>query len=341
MELRQLRSLVTLVEARFNVSRTAERLHLVQSAVTQHLKQLEAELGTRLFVRHGKRLVGLTEVGEQVFRHACEALRQTGNILAVGRDHLEEERGVLRLGATHTQARYVLPPVIRRFAAAYPAVELQIHQGTPGQLVDMALRDLVDLAICTEALGDEIALQTIPCYRWNRCLIAPRSHPLLEREAVTLADLCDYPIITYVFGFTGSGSFSDTFARAGLRPKVVLSAADTDVIKTYVREGLGVGIIAALAYQPKEDADLGTRDLSDLFPWEVTKIAYARDKFLRKYHQRFVDIFKAETAGGAGRPAPLEGHLPPGSGPESSRRSEDVSGRAAQGTIPIKMPLEP
>jgi LysR family transcriptional regulator, cys regulon transcriptional activator len=341
MELRQLRSLVTLVEARFNVSRAAERLHLVQSAVTQHLKQLEAELGTGLFVRHGKRLVGLTEVGEQVFRHACEALRQTGNILAAGRDHLDEERGVLRLGATHTQARYVLPPVIRRFAAAYPAVELQIHQGTPGQLVDMALRDLVDLAICTEALGDEIALQTIPCYRWNRCLIAPRSHPLLAREAVTLADLCDYPIITYVFGFTGSGSFSDTFARAGLRPKVVLSAADTDVIKTYVREGLGVGIIAALAYQPKEDADLGTRDLSDLFPWEVTKIAYARDKFLRKYHQRFVDIFKAETVGGAGRPAPLEGHLPPDSGPESSRRSEDVSVRAAQGAIPIKMPIEP
>jgi LysR family cys regulon transcriptional activator len=299
MELRQLRSLVTLVEVRFNVSRTAERLHLVQSAVTQHLKQLEAELGTRLFVRHGKRLVGLTEVGEQVFRHACEALRQTGNIVAVGRDHLEEDRGVLRLGATHTQARYVLPPVIRRFVAAYPSVELQIHQGTPGQLVDMALHDLVDLAICTEALGDEIALQTVPCYRWNRCLIAPRSHPVLGVQPMTLAALCEHPIITYVFGFTGRGGFSDAFAKVGLHPKVVLSAADTDVIKTYVREGLGVGIIAALAYQPDEDADLGIRDLADLFPWEVTKIAYARDKYLRRYHQHFVDIFKSETSDGA------------------------------------------
>ena len=298
MEIRQLRSLVTLVEARFNVSRTAERLHLVQSAVTQHLKQLESEIGTHLFVRHGKRLIGLTEAGEQVARYASEALRQTGNILAVGRDHVDEERGVLRLGATHTQARYVLPPVIRRFVATYPEVELQIHQGTPGQLVELVLRDLVDLAICTEALADEAALHSIHCYRWNRGLIAPRAHPLLQEETVTLARLCEHPIITYVFGFTGRGGFSDAFAKAGLRPKVVLSAADTDVIKTYVREGLGIGIIASLAYEPDQDADLGLRDLSALFPWEVTKIAYARDKYLRKYHQHFIDIFKTHTSGG-------------------------------------------
>lgn len=320
MELRQLRSLVTLVEAHFNVSRTAERLHLVQSAVTQHLKHLEAELGTCLFVRHGKRLVGLTEVGEQVLRHACEALRQTGNIIAVGRDQVEEDQGVLRLGATHTQARYVLPPVIRRFVAAYPAVELQIHQGTPGQLVDMALRDLVDLAICTEALGDEIGLETIPCYRWNRCLIAPAAHPLLEMQPLTLDALCGFPIVTYVFGFTGRGNMSETFAKAGLRPNVVLSAADTDVIKTYVREGLGVGIIAALAYQHEEDADLSVRDLGELFPWEMTKIAYPRDKYLRKYHRRFVDIFKARTANleagaqDAARPRPLASARRPSAG---------------------------
>jgi len=296
MELRQLRSLVTLVEARFNVSRTAERLHLVQSAVTQHLKQLETEVGTRLFVRHGKRLVGLTEVGEQVLQHANEVLRQTGNILAVGRDHVEDDQGVLRLGATHTQARYVLPPVIRRFVSAYPAVELQIHQGTPGQLVEMALRDVVDLAICTEALGDEAGLQALACYRWNRCLIAPQAHPLLEAEPLTLEALGAFPLVTYVFGFTGRGNLSNAFAKAGVTPNVVLSAADTDVIKAYVREGLGVGVIAALAFEPDEDADLGVRDLSGLFPWEVTKIAYARDKYLRRYHQRFIEIFKAETA---------------------------------------------
>ena len=296
MELRQLRSLATLVDTRFSVSRTAQRLHLVQPAVSQHIKQLEEELGARLFVRHGKRLVGLTEAGEHVLRYARKALADVGNILAVGRDHLEDDSGVLRIGATHTQARYVLPPVIRRFAAAYPAVELQLHQGTPHQLADMAVHDAVDLAICTEALGDDPALTAISCYRWNRCLIAQRAHPLLKRRPLTLGALCEYPVVTYVFGFTGRGNLSDTFARVGLRPRVVLSAADTDVIKTYVREGLGVGIIADLAYEPEEDGDLGVRDLSRLFPWEVTKIAHSRDKYLRKYHQRFIDIFKTETS---------------------------------------------
>ncbi|MGB5830632.1 MAG: LysR substrate-binding domain-containing protein [Thiohalocapsa sp.] len=296
MELRQLRSLVTLTEVHFNVTRTAERLHLVQSAVTQHLKQLEAEIGTSLFLRHGKRLIGLTEVGEQVLCHACEALRQTGNITAVGRDQIEEGLGVLRLGATHMQARYVLPPVIKEFVSTYPDVELQIHQGTPNQLVDLALRDLVDLAVCTGALGEEVTLQTVPCYRWNRAVIAPLSHPVFDLRPLTLASLCTYPIITYVLGTTGRNTFTDTIAKAGLRPKVVLSAADTDVIKTYVRGGLGIGIIAGLAHQPAEDADLGVRDLSALFPDEVTKIAHSRDKYLRKYHQHFIDIFKARTS---------------------------------------------
>ncbi|MBK1704989.1 LysR substrate-binding domain-containing protein [Halochromatium glycolicum] len=295
MELRQLRSLVVLSEVHFNVSRTAERLNLVQSAVTQHLKQLEAEVGTALFVRHGKRLIGLSPVGEQVLCHACEVLRQIGNITAVGQDHSNEHQGLLRIGATHTQARYVLPPVIRAFARAYPQVELQIHQGTPAQLADLALRDLVDLAVCTEALGEEVALQTVPCYRWNRALVAPLAHPLLEVCPLTLNALGRYPIITYVFGFTGRSAFSDAFAKAGVKPQIVLSAADTDVIKTYVRSELGVGIIASLAYQPSEDQDLGMRDLSPLFPWEVTKIAYSRDKYLRKYHQHFIDIFKAST----------------------------------------------
>lgn len=296
MELRQLKSLVMLVEMQFNVTRTAERLHLVQSAVTQHLKNLERELSTCLFIRHGKRLVGLTDAGELVLRHACEALRQTGNITAIGRDQVEEDQGVLRLGTTHTQARYVLPPVIQSFATAYPAVALQIHQGTPCQLVEMVLRDQVDLAICTEALGEESSMESIPCYRWNRGLIAPSGHPLCEQQVLTLEALCRYPIVTYVLGFTGRGNTSETFARAGLQPNVVLSAADTDVIKTYVRAGLGVGIIAALAYQPEEDIDLEIRDLCGLFPWEVTKIAYARDKYLRKYHQYFIDIFKTHTA---------------------------------------------
>ena len=211
-------------------------------------------------------------------------------------DHTREETGELRIGATHTQARYVLPPVIRRFATEYPKVDLAIHQGTPAQLIDMVLRDLVDVAVCTEGLGRHAALTAVPCYHWNRCLIAPVGHPLLKRRPLTLEALCEFPVITYVFGFTGRGNLSNAFAREGLRPRVILGAADTDVIKTYVREGMGYGIIADMAYQPDVDTDLGRRDLSHLFPWEVTKIAYQRHKYLRSYQQHFIDVFNAETA---------------------------------------------
>ena len=296
MELRQLRSLVTLAENGFSVSRAAEQLHLVQSAVSQHLKQLEDELGTRLFRRQGKRLAGLTPAGEQVVTYARQTLAGAASVAAVGRDQTGPTSGTLRIGATHTQARYVLPPAMRRFTAEFPGVEVQIHQGTPGQLVELVVRDAVDLAICTEALSNEPALEAIHCYRWNRCVIAPLGHPLLAAPAMTLELLCEYPVITYVFGFTGRGNFSTAFARQGLRPRVVLSAADTDVIKTYVREGMGIGIIADLAYEPTLDADLGRRDLSHLFPWEVTKVAYLRDKYLRRFQRRFIDLFQEESA---------------------------------------------
>lgn len=292
MELRQLNSFVALVENGFSVSRAAQRLHLVQPAVSQHLKQLEEELGTRLFQRNGKRLTGLSEAGEQVLHYARNILSDASNILAVGQEHVSEEQGVLRIGTTHTQARYVLPPIVRHFSQAYPAVELQIYEGTPSHLVDMAKEDKVDFAICTEALGDHPALLAIPCNRWNRCLIAPRAHPVLAQGQVTLQALCGHPIITYVAGFTGRGHLNETFRKAGLTPHVVLGATDTDVIKTYVREGMGIGIIADLAYEHQKDSDLAMRALSHLFPWEVTKIGYRRDKYLRAYQQRFIEIFQ-------------------------------------------------
>jgi LysR family cys regulon transcriptional activator len=284
-----------LVESDFSVSNAATRLNLVQPAVSQHLKQLEEELGTRVFQRQGKRLVGLTEAGEQVVHYARATLAGAANVLAVGREHVEEDKGVLRIGATHTQARYVLPPVIRCFRETYPSVEVQIHQANPIQLVEMAVNDAVDLAICTEALDRHPALATVPSHRWNRCLIALPGHPALDARPITLETLCEYPLITYVFGFTGRGNLSNAFAREGLRPHVVLSATDTDVIKTYVREGLGVGIIADLAYQQDQDTDLGLRDLSHLFAAEVTKVAYAKDKFLRRFQRQFIDIFQRKT----------------------------------------------
>jgi LysR family cys regulon transcriptional activator len=295
MELRQLRSLVALVESDFNVSRAALRLHLVQPAVSQHLKQLEQELGTHLVQRRGKRLLGLTEAGERVLGHARAALANTASILAVGRDYRGDTSGVLRIGTTHTQARYVLPPAIRQFRADYPQVEVEIYQDSPRQLVDLLLHDAVDLAICTEALGDHPELNAAPCYRWNRCLIAPLDHPVLARRPLTLELLCEHPLVTYVFGFTGRGQFSNAFAREGLRPRVVLSAADTDVIKTYVREGMGLGVVAGLAFEQKQDHDLGMRSLAHLFPWEVTRIAWARDKFLRAFQRDFVDLFQQQA----------------------------------------------
>ncbi|MGD9164063.1 MAG: LysR substrate-binding domain-containing protein, partial [Chromatiales bacterium] len=233
MELRQLTSLVTLAESGFNVTLAAEQLHLVQSAVSQHLARLEEELGTQLFVRKGKRLIALTAAGESVLNYARQALAIRENILAVGRDHVDESSGVLRIGTTHTQARYVLPAVIRAFRQLFPAVSLQIHQGTPKQLVEMALTDRVDFSICTEELGEHSTLTAIPCYRWNRGLIAPKGHPVLSQKPLSLESICNYPLITYTFGFTGANHMQTTFVRNGLQPNVVLTAADTDVIKTY------------------------------------------------------------------------------------------------------------
>jgi LysR family cys regulon transcriptional activator len=292
MEFRQLNSLIALVESDFSVSRAAQRLHLVQPAVSQHLKQLEEELGVRLFRRNGKRLIGLTVAGEQVLRYVRKILCDAENILAVGQEHAIEERGVLRLGTTHTQARYVLPPILRHFSLNYPAVELQILQGNPRELVDMAAANKVDFAICSEAMGRHPELSSIDCNRWNRCLIAPKAHPVLAQREVTLKALCCYPLITYVVGFTGRGHIEETFRRARLTPHVVLSATDTDVIKTYVREGLGIGIIADLAYEKEIDADLAMRQLKHLFPWEQTRIGYRRDKYLLTYQQRFIEIFQ-------------------------------------------------
>ncbi len=302
MEIRQLQSLVKLIDCNFSVSRAAEELFVVQSAVSQHLKKLEDELEAELFIRRGKRLIGLTEIGEQVAAHARVTLASVSSIHAIGQDHINQDTGTLRIGCTHTQARYVLPPVIKAFNHAYSHVEVQIHQGNPRQLVEWASNDEVDFSICTEELAGSRQLTNIPCYRWNRSLITPPGHALLERSQITLDDLCEYPLVTYVYGFTGRQNFSETFTAAGLQPHVVLSAADTDIIKTYVTEQMGIGIIASMALESLQGSLFCSRDLSHLFPWEVTRIAYLNDKYLRQYERKFIDLFldhvAASTAGG-------------------------------------------
>ncbi|MDH3986992.1 MAG: LysR substrate-binding domain-containing protein [Gammaproteobacteria bacterium] len=291
MDLRQLQTLITLINNDFSVSRSAEKLFLVQSAVSQQIKRLEKELDAELFVRKGKRLTGLTDFGRRVEQQALDAIRSYKNIQRLAQDQKQRSEGILRIGCTHTQARYILPPVISRFYQDYPDVELQMHQGTPQQLVEWAINDVVDFSICTEELAQSVKLESIPCYRWNRCLITLPDHPILKRKNPRLSDLCDYPIITYVRGFTGRKSLDETFRGARLKPRIILSAADTDIIKTYVMDGLGIGIIASVAFNSRIDKPLRSRDLSELFAWETTRIAYLKNKYIRCHQQTFIDLF--------------------------------------------------
>lgn len=291
MELRQLQAMITLINSDFSVSRTAEQLYLVQSAVSQQLKKLELELGSQLFIRKGKRLIGLTDFGKKVEKQARKTLNSAKNINLLSEDNLSAGKGVLRIGCTHTQARYILPTVIRAFHHLFPDIELQIHQGNPKQLVAWAGNDEVDFSICTEELAESGKLQSIPCYQWNRSLITLPGHELHDLQNLTLDDLTRYPIITYILGFTGRQHFNDIFTKAGLTPNTILSAADTDIIKAYVLEGLGIGVIADMAFDPEIDTGLQKRDLNSLFPWETTRIAYLKDKYIRRSQQRFIDLF--------------------------------------------------
>ncbi len=305
MDLKQLKSLVTIIENNFNISQAAQQLNLVQSAVSQQISRLEEEIGVKIFIRAGKRLSGITPAGEEIVAYAYRTLANANSILEIAQDHISVDQGMLRLGATHTQAQYILPPVIKAFSQEYPDIELQIHQGTPQQLVNKAIYDEVDFSICTEALGQNADLLSLPSYNWNRSLIAPADSPILNNKKLSLEILSQYPIVTYVHGFTGREVFDETFRKEGLKPQVVLSAADTDVIKTYVRNGMGVGVIANMTYLPDKDTDLVLRDLSHLFPAETTKIAYKKDKYLRKHQQRFIELFQKSVL-------EQEGLLPPG-----------------------------
>ncbi|MBT8438101.1 MAG: LysR family transcriptional regulator [Gammaproteobacteria bacterium] len=291
MDIRQLKTFISLIDNDFNVSHTAEILCLVQSAVSQQIKRLEQELGFELFMRKGKRLTGLTPLGREVEAQARDTLKSVNNICLIADEQRTMNQGVLRIGCTHTQARYVLPPVIHLFNRTYPDIEFQIHQGNPQQLVEWASHDQVDFSICTEELGQSKALDSIACYQWNRSLITPLGHPLQHAAAIILRDLCKYPIITYVAGFTGRQHFNETFAHAGLDPNIVLSAADTDIIKAYVLDGIGIGVIASMAYDEKLDTELAVKDLSHLFPAETTRIAFQKNKYIRRFQQTFIDIF--------------------------------------------------
>lgn len=291
MRLKQLRYIYEVARNGLNVSSTAEKLLTSQPGISKQILQLERELGVPIFVRSGKQFTGITPAGEKIIALAGEILQLVENIRRVADEFRSERRGELKIATTHTQARYVLPPVVERFRQRYPEVTFQLRQGTPIQVAEQVARGDADLAIATEALDQFENLICFPCYRWNRCLLVPRNHPLTLAGEIELSDLSRYPIITYLYGFTGRGELDRAFRSASIQPNVVLTAADADVIKTYVRLGLGVGIVASMAYEPEKDTDLVAIDVGHLFEDSVTKVAIRRGAFVRGFVYDFLQLF--------------------------------------------------
>ena len=291
MKLQQLRYVLEVAHHGLNVSAAAESLFTSQPGVSKQIRLLEDELGVEIFARSGKQFERITPVGQTIIEVAGQILRQAENIKQIAEEHSNERQGELSIATTHTQARYALPRVITRFREAYPGVTLQMNQGSPSQLAELATDGDVDFVIATEGLHLFRDLIMMPCYRWYRDIVVPKGHPLAERQSLTLADVAAEPIVTYVFGFTGRSMLDKAFTAQGLTPNVAFTATDTDVIKTYVRLGVGVGIIASMAFDPKVDDDLVTLDGSHLFEPSVTHIGFRRGTFLRKFMYDFIAWF--------------------------------------------------
>jgi LysR family cys regulon transcriptional activator len=291
MKLQQLRYIWEVAHHDLNVSATAQSLYTSQPGISKQIRLLEDELGVEIFSRSGKHLTRITPAGEAILRTSGEILRKVESIKQVAQEFSNERKGSLSIATTHTQARYALPPIIANFIKNYPEVSLHMHQGTPMQISEMAADGAVDFAIATEALELFSDLIMLPCYRWNRCILVPKDHPLASISELRIEDVAKHPIVTYVFGFTGRSKLDEAFLEHGLAPKVVFTAADADVIKTYVRLGLGIGIVAKMAYDPEEDSDLVALDASHLFKPSITKIGFRRGTFLRGFMYEFVEEF--------------------------------------------------
>ncbi|MGM0535814.1 MAG: HTH-type transcriptional regulator CysB [Pseudomonadota bacterium] len=293
MKLQQLRYIWEVSRHNLNVSATAQSLFTSQPGISKQIRLLEDELGVEIFARSGKHLTRVTPAGQAIIELAGQVLRITENIKEVAQEYSDERRGSLAIATTHTQARYALPPVISDFTLKYPDVALHMQQGTPKQIAQMVSDGQADFAIATESLELFNDLVLLPCYRWNRCILVPKGHPLAELETLTLEALADYPLVTYVFGFTGRSQLDDAFRARGLTPNVVLTAADADVIKTYVRLGMGVGIVAHMAVDAEQDADLVALEAGHLFASSTTKIGIRRGTFMRGYMYDFLEGFAA------------------------------------------------
>ena len=291
MKLQQLRYIWEVAHHDLNVSATAQSLYTSQPGISKQIRLLEDELGVEVFARSGKHLTRITPAGEVIVKFAGEILRQVDSIKRVADEYSNERRGSLSVATTHTQARYALPPVIEAFRAEYPEVALQMNQGTPNQIAELAATGQVDFAIATEGMEHFNDLIMMPCYKWNRAIVVPSGHPLALKPSITIEDVAEQPLVTYVFGFTGRSRLDEAFVDSALVPNVVFTATDTDVIKTYVRLGLGIGIIAAMAYDSEHDSDLVALDASHLFQPSVTYIGCRKGTFMRRFMLDFIRLF--------------------------------------------------
>lgn len=291
MKIQQLKYIWEVANHGLNVSATAESLFTSQPGISKQIRMLEDELDVQIFQRNGKHLTEITLAGRIIIDMAGEILDKVEGVKRVADDFSEKRHGSLSIATTHTQARYVLPMIIQDFIKLYPDVSLDMHQGTPVQISQLASKGTVDFAIATEALELFDNLIMMPCYRWNRSVVVNHDHPLANESNLTLEKLAEYPLVTYVFGFTGRSQLDLAFQKANLSPKIFFTASDADVIKTYVKMNLGVGIVASMAYDAKVDTDLVSIDASHLFESSITKIGFRRGTFLRAYMYEFIKLF--------------------------------------------------
>ncbi len=294
MKLQQLRYLCEVANQDLNLTRAAKKLHTSQPGISKQIQLLEDELGVEIFIRNGKRMVSITPPGQTIVEIAEKILREANNLKWVGQEFTNKDVGSLTVATTHTQARYALPPTIRQFTTYYPKVKLTIRQGNPTQISQLVTSGEADVAIATEAIEFFHELVMLPCYQWNRCIITPPEHPLLSLQKISLEAIVKYPIITYDFAFTGRSKINQAFEARGLVPNVVLTALDADVIKTYVELGLGIGIVAQMAFDPNRDKHLRSIDAGHLFESSTTRIGIRKNSYLRSYILDFIQMFSPQ-----------------------------------------------
>ena len=290
MNLHQFRFVQEAARRNLNLTETARALHTSQPGISKAILELEEELGVDIFARHGKRLRRVTEPGRQVLQSIEIIMREVANLKRIGEDYSRQEAGTLSIAATHTQARYVLPTPVAALRSRYPKVAVSLHQGTPEDVAQMILDDAAEIGMATERLTQYDDLVTLPCYEWRHVAVLPVGHPLARLERPTLEQLAAEPLISYHPSFTGRSRIDAAFEQRGLKPSFVLEAIDSDVIKTYVRLGLGVGIVAEMAMRDDQNNDLAVRPVGHLFGTSVARVAFKRGAYLRNFVYKFAEL---------------------------------------------------